>query len=279
MTSSALRTWIDGEGDALLWVEFEDYARRVFANSPDDWYGDPTRYASTLIQAQGVIPTGVTSIDVLAAFVAARDAGAAAPEAAEVVEFLGGLDDASFMRQALDALLHRFAGNLDVLVRLRAPADLLAPEGGPNAAGFDELDDVAAAMAGFLRAIADKPIAGLVIEKAGASGLSEDETDAYEPLVSAARHYGWITAMSLPECVGAPPDVPLDLDVLVLPSAPVGVLDADARGPRIGGGLDDSFWAGGPLPGGAGGGRLLHGCIPASANPETVLAALGSLDG
>ncbi len=60
---STLKSWLDEGGSRLLWVEFEAYARRVFANSPDDWYADASRFASTLIQAQGAIPTQCLSVD------------------------------------------------------------------------------------------------------------------------------------------------------------------------------------------------------------------------
>jgi hypothetical protein len=40
-------------------------------------------------------------------------------------------------------------------------------------------------------------VAALLLETERTEALSDDKIDAYEPLLSVARHYGWTTAMSL----------------------------------------------------------------------------------
>lgn len=52
------------------------------------------------------------------------------------------------------------------------------------------------------------------------------EFEAYEPLTSAARHYGWTTAMALPaDHHGAVAAVALDLDLLWWPQRALGEID------------------------------------------------------
>ena len=76
MATALLKSWLAQRDSTLRWIEFEAYARRVFANDPVDWYRDPVRYAATLIQAQGVVGTHCLSIDISAPFMAANGANA-----------------------------------------------------------------------------------------------------------------------------------------------------------------------------------------------------------
>ena len=270
MAESRLRAWLAGDPHALVWVEFEAYARRVFARASDDWYADPTRYAGALIQAQGALASDCLSIDLLAPFVA----GVAAEKSA-LLHALGDAQRAAFVDQALDALLHRFAGKLDVLLLLRTPADLL---GGGSDIGFDDLDDVAAAVASILRRYADRPVAGLLIEKRGEGVLTADEVDAYEPLLSAARHYHWLTAWSFADVTdGVTTPLSLDLDLLLLPATPLAALPRGSGAPRCAGGLDDAFWSGQAAAPQLEPGALAYGRIPAATEPETVLSMLRAL--
>ncbi len=274
MSASLLKAWLQDSSAAFLWVDFEAYAARVFANAGDDWYSDPARYAGTLIQATGVIPTRCLNVDMLAPFVAGLDQDE--PSAARLCETLGDARSTRFIEDALNALLHRFSGKLDVILKIRTPWDLLA--GGDRAGGceFDELDDVASAIAALVRQFADKPIAGLMLTRATGGALSADEIDAYEPLLGAARHYDWCTALAFDAVSDGKVDTGgLDVDAVLLPSSPLATLPADAT-PRLGGGLDAGFWAGTAAPVDIGG-RLLYGTIPAAATPETVLSVLRAL--
>lgn len=261
-----LKNWLQGDARRVLWIDYEAYAGRVFANSPPDFYADATRFASTLIQAEGVIPTQVLAVDVLAPLRASR-AGDDPLDPGDVVAYL---EAPRFVIAVLDALVHRFADRLDIVLKVDAPGDLLGP-----GADFDALDDTGSAMAGFLRAVSDRPVAGLVLERRAGAPFSDDETDACEPVVGAARHYGWVTALSLPGVLdGAVAAPSLDIDLLALPDTPLGALGEGA--PRRAGGLDAAFWSGHAALSGAGN-RLLHGVVPRDATPETVLAVLAAL--
>ena len=239
MATARLKTWLAQRDSSLCWIEFEAYARRVFANDPPDWYRDPVRYAATLIQAQGVIPTQCLSVDVTAPFIAARDALGVS----NLVELLGAPAPLEFISVALNALIHRFADRLDLVLKFTAPWDLL--DGAKSAVGFDALDDVATALTACMRRFADRPLAGLLLESARTTTLSTDELDAYEPLISAARHYGWFTALALPaDTSGAVDTVALDLDVLLWPQRSLEGLAGGRADPAIGGGLTAAVWQG-----------------------------------
>lgn len=266
--AAVMKTWLAQRDTTLCWIEFEAYAKRVFANDPADWYGDATRYAAALMQAQGVVGTHCLSIDVTAPFMAA----AGSREAADLVGLFAAGTQLDFVADALAALAHRFEGKLDLVLKFSAPWDLL----GADAVEFDALDDVGTALAACMRRFADRPIAGLLLETARVETLSGDETDAYEPLVSAARHYGWWTAMSLAaDEGGAVQEVNLDLDVLLWPRRAAAELPTGTT-PAAGGGLNEVVWTGGAVPAREPG-SLLYGVIPAAAMPETVLSVTRAL--
>ena len=269
MTTALLKTWLAQRDSTLRWIDFEAYARRVFANDPSDWYRDPVRYAATLIQAQGVVATHCLSIDVTAPFMATHEGDGKALSA----QFASAAP-LQFVSDVLNALAHRFERRLDLVLKFTAPWDLL---GRGDDARFDAMDELGTALAACMRRFADRPIAALLLETARSEALSADEIDAYEPLISAARHYGWVTAMALPaDRDGAIRSVALDLDVLLWPQCAAESLTLDGAKPASGGGLNEAVWSGlasvpQPKP------ALLYGAIPASATPETVVSIARAL--
>ena len=265
---SLLKSWLSARDTRLRWIDFEAYARRVFANDPADWYGDATRYAATLTQAQGVIASDALILDLTAPFVA----GLGARDAAQVLARLGEAAPQDFFADALAALTHRFEGRLDLVLKLQAPWDLV----GGGQPDFDALDDVGTALATCMRRFADRPVAALLLETARVTPLSADEMDAYEPLLGAARHYGWSTALALPaDATGMVEGEGLDLDLVLWPARPAASLPREAR-PASGGGLDDAVWRGGALPE-PDAAVLLYGAVPADATPEVVASVARAL--
>lgn len=266
MATALLKTWLAQRDSTLCWIEFEAYARRVFANDPADWYRDPVRYAATLIQAQGVVGSHCVSVDITAPYMAAHDGD-------ELPALFASSAPFDFVSEALNALAHRFEGRLELVLKMSAPWDLL----GGGDASFDAMDDLGTALAACMRRFSDRPIAGLLLETARTEALSADEVDAYEPLVSAARHYGWATGMAMPGVRDrAMPSVGLDLDVLLWPQLAVDQLPAAGGKPAHGGGLNDDVWsATAAVPKASAG--LLYGTIPAAATPETILSITRAL--
>ena len=226
MSISQFASWLVQRDRQFVWIEYEAYARRVFANASADWFRDPARYAATLIQARGVLATQCLCVDVTAPFLASGpDANASA-----LIASLSNVAVLDFLSEALNALVHRFAGKVDLVLKFTAPWDLLG--GAAASPDFDALDDVATALAGCMRRFADRPLAGLLLETRRTEALSVDEIDAYQPLISAARHYGWFTALALSaDSDGAVSGVDLDFDALLWPQRAHAVLNATARAP------------------------------------------------
>jgi len=272
--ADVLRDWRAGRRERVLWIEYDAYARRVFAGAPDDWLGDARRYAATLVQAHVVLPTEVLSLEVLAPYLDTI-AGDERHPLTILEQVLESPSPASFADEVVDALVHRFAGRVDLVLKIGSPADLLIACGASQqrALDVDDLDDCATLLAAFVRRYAERPVGALQITSSAVEGMREEEIEACAPLVGAAAHYGWLSvfaferwrADTLPESTA---------DVVLLPEVRAEVLTSDS-GRRYGGGLTAEFWNGRVrlerLP------ALLHGRVPENAEPETVLAQVGSL--
>lgn len=273
--ANVLSDWRAGRRERALWIEYDAYAGRVFAGAPRDWLCDARRYAATLAQAHAVLPTEVLSLDVLAAHLGSLERDDGDPLAVlEGTLQLGA--PASFADEIVEALVHRFAGRVDLVLKIRSPAELLVACGASpeNAAtALDDLDDCATLLAAFIKRYAGRPIAALQIASSAPGGMGAGEIDSCAPLLGAASHYGWLSvfafegwrAQALPQSAG---------DLLLLPEARPEVLAADTER-RYGGGLGADFWLGlsriQKAP------SLLHGRVPQDAEPETVAARAAAL--
>lgn len=268
-----LKAWLGGAPGSLRWVEYDAYAGRVFAGDPADWLAQPVRYANTLAQARKVVVTDVLTIDLTAPCLARLPTdGSAAERAAQA---LADSSARAFGAEVLDALAHKFAADTDLALRIASPRDLLQYCGGDGEPSFDELDDLASALAAMLRALSDRPVAALLVARSGAAPWSPDEADACEPLFSAARHYGWTSALSIDASLLDAAEAFSGIDLLLCADAQGAALGV-GRAPRIGGGLPDAWWRGDAplaLPAGA----LAYGVIPVDAAPEHIVERCGSL--
>lgn len=283
--STVIADWKSGARQAIVWVDFERYASRVFAGSPADWYRNPVRFAATIGQAHRVIPSDLVSVDVLASFLDLLGqevslAGGLRSESPlrQLQTLLGEVAPREFVIEVVDAMTHAIGDDIDLVLKLRSPRDLLLAAGAPAgvASDFGELDDVGTALVNLIRLLSNKSFTCLQICTDSANGLSTDEQDACEPLLRAAEYYGWTTCLSFDKYrSGVIP--PAAADLVLFPELPASRL-IEVGDVRFGGGLQSSFWldGGGRLPDAI---RLLHGVIPEGASPETVAERMRTLSG
>lgn len=276
MTADILRSWLAGRRERVLWIDLDDYARRVFAGDPADWLAQAMRYANGIAQARSVVRTEVLSIDALAPVRAVLAAGGNGDAVTRIRAALADPAARAFATEVLDALAHRFAQELDLVLKLTSPRDLLGACG-VEAPGFDELDEVTLALADLVRSYAEKPIAGLLISRAGADAVSTDEADAYATLIGAARHYRWVTALTRVSMPAAGAVDGLDVDLILCPELDAPTLAAvAARGVCCGGGLTRAFWMAPHVPPIPALG-ILYGVVPETAQPERVIERMQGL--
>ncbi|HJP34955.1 MAG TPA: hypothetical protein QF901_03120 [Gammaproteobacteria bacterium] len=275
MSAGVLRAWLDGDRDRLVWIEFDEYAHRVFAGDGDDWLSVANAFVGGVSQAAGVVVTEVLSVDALAPYLLSLERSTDSPAAA-VQAMLQLEAPRQFVFEVVDALAHRFATRADLVLKVPSPAGLLRAAGSGPEPSFDDLDDVGIGLSDVLRELSTKPFAGVLITSP--EFPAADEAEAMESVASAARHYGWCVALSLDNVTTVPDELPeLDLDLLLLPS--VGIADLTAVSAPLGGGLGQDYWRTDNVASIPEGRRLLYGSIPADAQPELVIqriaAALG----
>lgn len=283
--SKVIAEWKDGARPTLLWVDFERYASRVFAGSPVDWYRDPVRFAATVRQAHRVVPSNLVAVDVLAPFfdLLGQDMSDSVtwrsqPPLLRVQALLDEAAPREFVYDVVDALTHALDDDVDLVLKLRSPKDLLVAVGAPAGvvADFATLDEVGTALVGLIRLLSNKAFTCLQVSTDSINDLSADEYDACEPLFRAAEYYGWATCLSfanyrsdhLPQSAA---------ELLLLPELSASRL-FQAGDARFGGGLPSAFWLDGDSrpPEAL---RLLYGVIPEDASPETVAERMRALAG
>lgn len=267
-------------GRAPLWIDFEQYAATVFAGAPTDWYRDGNRYAATLAQARSLLRSDLISVPVLGASLAEggwNDSAADGASAADALDaLLSRAGPKRFLADALDALFHRFTGKAELVLELPSPSRLLRLRGGEAPFDFGDMDDIASALTAVLRELSGRDFRAACITCDEPDGLSDDEQEAIEPLVKAARYYGWGVAVRLDGLVEAQAPERGDADVVLLrqwSDAAVTVL-----GPWAAGGLTESFWRD-PGIEAPSTGALHFGTVPADAVPEVVARRINGLLG
>lgn len=260
MARGALARWLAHGGGRLHWIEFDAYAHHVFARAADDWWSNPARHAAALQQAQGIVGSDILTVDVSAPFISV----APGTTCSAVAAALAASAPRGFLASVLDALLHHYGARLDIVLKVQAARDLFDP-----GADFDALDNVVAAQTELLRHLSQRAVSGILLARASADELDDDEIDAYQPLFGAARHYGWATAMSFHGRLRSVPG-PFELDLALWPDLPFAELPPAGDKPRSGGGLNAGFWRAAPAPVAVPDTGLLYGVIPRDAVPEAV---------
>ena len=270
-------------GTPVLWIDFYDYAARLFPGGGVVPWFDDAAFAAFHGKAQSLLDSDVISLPV------GRVAEALLQARPALVEAMGAKSRPAYpLRRLLedDALRDAVAG---LLAPLRAadgerPLALvlpsprcwlaaayasahgrpLAPEVADDA---DEIDGAAVYVADFLRAFAGAGVDLVLLCEDDAGGPASAEALAlYDPVVKTARHYRW--AVGLLDVGGRlPAGAGQDLDVVIAPT-PDG-----ARGGAV---LPEAFWQHGDAPQ-ALGARLVYASIPAGTVPEIVLERLAGL--
>lgn len=265
-----VRAWRDG-GGALRWLNFHDYARRVFGTDHPDWFREPMRQVAGLVDANKVLRSQVIEFDLGALWAAHAALAADAEGVARLAAVLESPAVASFCDTAIAALVHQQAGRADVWLALPSPAGALIALGEPaDAIDFDMLDDAAGLIADFLRTKAAAGIDGVVMALAATGISAADEIDAAESIRGSAAHYDWLFALralssaQAGDWAGIHPDLWLSADAQVQ-------LPSDAP---VCSSLDRAFWQGGPPPDA---GTAVCGTVPADLDPALIAQRVGLL--
>jgi hypothetical protein len=270
---SALNDWIAAGRDRLTWLDCDRYVWSVFAGAPEDWHRNPGTMIGATAQAQKLLGSEVLTVDLLGPFSRHPVTGGSAEAICAALDEEQPRCD---LIATADALLHEFAGRLDVVLACPSPRALL---GEGQDVDFNALDDVATALLGVVRVLADRQLQGLQITCDTKGGPDLDELDSWSSLLAAARHYQWVTVIRLDGVTDADQlDSSWPGDLLLLPH-----LDAEAvpDDRRLGAGLPPAAWSDSAeavrITDAAAKRGFRFGEIPQNAAPEIVLDRIKAL--
>lgn len=274
--SNNLRRLVESGAGPVRWIEPNGYATRAYAGGNPGWFATAQSAAATLAQANSALRSQVLSIDVAQALFAQTDepGSDALDHLEDVLGNDGNRQRAVAVARAVEQTL---GGRVELMLQLPSPAAQLR-RAGAQTFGFDELDDVAAALTGVIRAFSEVKVAGLLLATDVDEAEGEDEMEVLGPIMSMAAHYRWLTALRIDGDLPPSRAAAAGFNVILLPN----YLPADFAGDwtvgnaRLGGGLAPAFWSGegevGDDPD-----ALYYGDAPGAIAPESILARVAQL--
>ncbi|QSB49931.1 hypothetical protein [Parageobacillus toebii] len=277
-----------------IWLDFIDYAKRLFAGGKQDLWQDPALLISAYSQAQGLLRSDVIHFPVNQVYASWLDA-----HSTEMEKWMGKrptfvLKKMLALEEPRNILLEVLSGftelNRDAkpfALSLGSPqqwlqwiSKMVRPGEDPFTSS-DDVDSAAMYIADYLRNFSTAGISAIVLEEAENPPLDMAEAlELYQPILNLAGHYQWSVGFSFP---GEVPKCTVFHDkvdfTLFGESDMSSLLPYWQEGAAVGGGLNQAFWTHKgdgdrsvlPVQG------LLFGTIPEDADPEMVLERLKEL--
>lgn len=276
-----------------LWIDFIEYADRLFSGNGDMIWTNPSQFLSVYGQGQQLVQSDVLSVPISSFFRNWLDMHSEMIEPAwrkKSITFvckkiLALKEPKQVMREVLSGLQSLYSGHPIALV-IDSPRrwllELKKRMGGENGGepwepAETEIDAAAMYLADYLRSFSEYRISVLVLDEEEADPTEIGEIwSLYQPVWNVASHYQWDKGVRWRgEAVSLP--VGTNVDFVLFPTASWEKLDdLRGRGMVAAGGLTTDFWEkSSPIP--AAGYGMAYGVIPADAHPEHVLDQLKAL--
>jgi hypothetical protein len=277
-----------------IWLNFIDYAKRLFAEGKQDLWQDPALLISVYSQAQGLLQSDVIHFPVNQVYDSWLEA-----YSTEIEKWMGKrptfvLKKILALEEPRNILLEVLSGftelNRDAkpfALSLGSPQQWLqwissmVRPGEESSISSDDVDGAAMYLADYLRNFSTAGISSIVLEEVANPPFDMAEAlELYQPILNLAGHYQWSVGFSFP---GEAPKCTVFNDkidfTLFRESNMSSLLPYWQEEAAVGGGLNQAFWthkgAGDrsvlPVQG------LLFGTIPENAEPEIVLERLKEL--
>ncbi|OUM87291.1 MAG: hypothetical protein BAA01_09910 [Bacillus thermozeamaize] len=287
--------WLDRlGGSGRIWLDYLDYAQRLFMREEQEIWLDAARFLSVFSQGQQLLQSDVLSVPLMPFFTSwVRNHQEQGKEwhgkkATFVLRKVMALEEPKeILSEVLTGMNSLFPATPIVLyvdaprkwVKQMRALDFLQLKdvqyGGE--VSVDDQDAVAMILADGLRAFAGQPVTGVVLRETEPPAVVAEYVTLYQPIWNLADHYKWLKGIQLPST----PDMQWSLGDMVhfalFPEATLEqVAAASSEGMPVGGGLNSAFWTSDvePVPSGV---PLTFGSIPADAEPERVLERLSRL--
>ncbi len=283
-------------GNGRIWLDYLDYARRLFAGEEPDLWLDAARFLSVYSQGQQLLQSDVLSVPLTPFFTTwiqeYREIGQAwqGKKATFALRNVMALEEPRQILSEVLAGISRLFPATPLVLHLEVPREWIrqlraleflqlkdAMEGGE--VSDDDQDAAAVILADGLRAFSDQPVTALVLRETEPLAVSAKRCPLCQPIWNLADHYKWLKGIQLPGRPDAEWPLGETVQFALFPEAePELIASCCMAGKPFGGGLNQAFWTADASP------APFHfpiafGSIPADAQPERVLARLNLLRG
>jgi hypothetical protein len=277
-----------------IWLDFIDYAKRLFAEGKQDLWQNPALLISVYSQAQGLLRSDVFHFPLNQIYAFWLDAHSTEMEKWRgkrptfVLKKMLALEEPrNILLEVLSGLTELNRDAKPFVLSLGSPRQwlqwisrMVRPGEDPSISG-DDVDSAAMYIADFLRNFSTAGISAIVLEETENPLLDMAEmVELYQPILNLAGHYQWSVGFSflgeVPKCTVFNDKV----DFMLFGESDISsLLPYWQEEAAIGGGLNQAFWTHKgdgdrsvlPVQG------LLFGTIPEDADPEFVLERLKEL--
>lgn len=283
------------ETGTKIWLDYLDYANRLFAAGRDDLLHNPSTYISVISQGQGLLKSDVIFIhmnDFYRSFIQSHSTVAESwvgkkPTFA-IKKTLALEEPKQIVTEVLKGLQSLFYGSKPIVITIDSPKawiQWLHQMVLPNEQlhfNADELEGVSVYLAEFLRNFSTFGVSAIVINEGKESYLDHMQLlSCCQPILNIAKHYQWLVGYHIEQPVSQNLGIKQISDkvdfTLFSASSIAEMLPHWESGFVSGGGLNKAFWTENGNPHEIPHGGLLFGKIPADAEPEKVLSRLNFL--
>jgi hypothetical protein len=275
-----------------VWLDFLDYANRLFAAGREDLWSNPDTFISVYSQGQGLLHSDVLSLSILDFYadLINRELDVKEPWTGRRPTFalkklLALEEPRNVLLDVLSGLQNLYRGNPPIVLAIPSPQRLLlwldsvVQLDQDHPISHDDIEAAAMYLAEYLRSFSTSGLSAIVIMESDSPLLDLNEAlSLYQPVFNIVKHYQWSVGIQQGGTAHEITRGGDEVDFYLYGDSEISaLLPLWKKGPAIGGGLNRNFWEGNSnlpeLPSIG----LTYGMIPGNAEPEKVLAQLKKL--
>lgn len=272
----------------IVWLDFSDYAIRLFGKGYHDYLKSPESFISIVSQGQALLKSDVVSINVESFYAdyinenkelvqtwANRKLGFA------VKKLLASVEPKEIINEILSGLFFLYEHSKPLVIIVPSPKAWIrliidnVGDGTQRDIDSNQIEAASIYQAEWLGGFSKVGLAGIVIKEDLGSEMDMDSNlESYQPILNIADHYQWNTGVYFNNFSNPLLKLNDRFDFTLCTSNSIGnLLPLWEKGESTFGGLNAEFWLGeetSSLPSNA----LMFGEIPPESEPEMVLLQL-----
>ncbi|WP_374723177.1 hypothetical protein [Peribacillus tepidiphilus] len=273
----------------LVWLDYFDYAIRLFSNGKHDYVKKPDSFISIVSQGQALLKSDIVNVNIECFYIeyinenkelvqkwAEKKLGFA------VKKLLASTEPKEIITEVLKGLSFLYEHSKPLVLIIPSPKSwvkmvLNSLENGINhKVEQDQIEAVAMYQAEWLRGFSKAGLSGIVIkEEVNLEYEIDHHLEFYQPILNISDHYQWSTGIYVSEFSGELLKFHEKFDfTLFSRNSKSDFIPLWEKEEPIFGGLNREFWQGEEEAAAVPSNALYFGKIPPDTEPETVLVQL-----